>query len=127
MAASSIDQFAKVLSKELDWYSLGIFLGVPSHDLNTINHEYSRISVTRCLIEVYQCLERLWKAPSWNSIASKLRTMGNHALADHIDSTYIHPSLEPPSESSSSNTSEQSGASIPVSVNPTAPRSDGPI
>ena len=121
MAASSIDQFAKVLSKELDWYSLGIFLGVPSHDLNTINHEYSRISVTRCLIEVYQCLERLGKAPSWNSIASKLRTMGNHALADHIDSTYIHPSLEPPSESSSSNTSEQSGASIPVSVDPTAP------
>ena len=115
MAASSIDQFAKVLSKEPDWYSLGIFLGIPSHDLNTINHEYSRISITRCLIEVYQCLERLGKAPSWDSIASKLRTMGNHALAEHIDTTYIHPSLEPPSESSSSNTSEQSGASIPDS------------
>ena len=115
MAAPSIDQFAKVLSKEPDWYSLGIFLGVPSHDSNTIMHEYSRTSITRCLIEVYQCLERLGKAPSWDSIASKLRALDNHALAEHIDSTYIHPSLEPPSESSSSN-SEQSGAGIPDSV-----------
>ena len=106
MSAPSIDQFAKVLSKEQDWYSLGVFLGVPSHEINTIKYEYSRISVTRCLVEVYQCLERLGKAPSWDSIASNLRAIGNNALAEHIDSTYIHPSPEPPSESSSSN-SEQ--------------------
>ena len=117
MATPSVepDQFAKDLSKEPDWYSLGVFLGVPSHELNAIKHEYSRISVTRCLIEMYQCLERLGKAPSWDFIAIKLRAMDNHALAEHIDSTYIHPSLEPPSESSSSN-SKQSGAGIPDSV-----------
>ena len=68
---------------------------------------------------MYQCLERLGKAPSWDSIASKLRALDNHALAEHIDSTYIHPSLEPPSESSSSN-SEQSGAGIPDSVDQTS-------
>ena len=95
--------------KEPDWYSLGVFLGVPSNELDTIGENYSKISVTRCLIEMYQCLERLGKAPSWNSIASNLRKMDHHALAEHIDSTYIHLSLELPSESSSSNTSEQSG------------------
>ena len=120
MAAPSIDQFAKVLSKGPDWYSLGVYLGVPYHELNAIKHECSGISVTRCLIEVYQCLVKLGKAPSWNSIASKLRSMDHHALAEHIESAYIPPSLEPLSESSSSNTSEQSGAGIPDSVDQTS-------
>ena len=111
MSAPSIGQFAEVLSKGPDWYSLSVFLGVPHHELDTIGENYSKISVTRCLIEVYKCLERLGKAPSWDFIASKLRAMDHHALAEHIDSTYIHLSLEPPSESSSSN-SEQSGAGI---------------
>ncbi len=114
-AAPSIDQFAEVLSKGPDWYSLGVFLGAPHNELNTIGENYNKISVTRCLIEVYQCLERLGKVLSWDFIASRLRALENNALAEHIDSTYIHPSTEPPSESSSSN-SEQSGAgrSIPL-------------
>ena len=120
MAAPSIDQFAKVLSKEQDWYSLGVFLGVPTTDLDMIKQEYRGATVTRCLIEVYKCTEKLGKAPSWDFIASNLREMGNHALAENIDSTYIHPSLEPPSVSSSSNTSEQSGAGIPDSVDQTS-------
>ncbi len=119
MSTPSIDQFAEVLSKGPDWYSLGVFLGVPSNELDTIGENYSKISVTRCLIEVYKCLERLGKAPSWDFIASKLRALDHHALAEHIDSTYIHPSIEPPSESSSSN-SEQSGAGIPDSVDQTS-------
>ncbi len=120
MAAPSIDRFAEVLSKGPDWYSLSVFLGVPYHELNTINHEYSRISVTRCLIEVYQCLVKLGKAPSWDSIARKLRALDNHALAEHIDSTYIHPSLEPPSESSSSNSEQSGSGSVPDNVDQTS-------
>ena len=121
MSAPSIDQFAEVLSEESDWYSLGVFLGVPHHELDTIGENYSKISVNRCLIEVYKSLERLGRAPSWDFIASSLRKNKNHALAKHINSMYIHPSLEPPSESSSSN-SEQSGAgsSIHDSVDKTS-------
>ena len=117
--APSIDQFAKELSNEPDWYSLGTFLGAPTSDLDKIKHEYSGISVTRCLIETYKCLERLEKTPSWNFIAKQLRALNNPALAEQIDTTYIPPSLEPPSESSSSD-SEQSGASIPDSVDQTS-------
>ncbi len=121
MSNPSMDQFAKVLYKEPDWYSFGVFLGAPSHELDTIGENYSKISVTRCLIEVYKCLEKLGKAPSWDFIASNLREMGNNLLAERIDSTYIHPSTEPPSESSSSNgLSEQSGAGIPDSVDQTS-------
>ena len=115
MSAPCIDQFAEVLSEESDWYSFGVFLGVPHHELDSIGENYNKISVTRCLIEVYKSLEKLGKSPSWDSIASSLRKNKNHALAKHINSMYIHPSLEPPSESSSSN-SEQSGAGIPDSV-----------
>ena len=118
MSDPSIDQFAEALSKEPDWYSLGVFLGVPSNELDRIGEIYNKISVTRCLIEMYKCLDRLGKAPSWDFIASKLRALDHHALAEHIDSTYIHPS---PSESSGSN-SDQSGAGIPSdSVAPKVP------
>ena len=120
MSAPSVDQFAKVLSKGPDWYSLGVFLGVPCDELNTIGDNYSKTSVTRCLIEVYQCLKRLGKAPSWDSIGSNLREMGNNFLAEQIDSAYIHPSLEPPSESSSSNSEQSGGAIIPDSVDRTS-------
>ena len=110
MAVPSIDQFAKVLSQEPDWYCLGIYLGAPSDDLDLIKHEYRGLSVSRYLIETYKRLERLGKAPTWNSIASNLIEMGNCFLAEHIDSTYIQPSLEPPSFSSEpgSSNSEQS-------------------
>ena len=119
MSGPSIDQFAAVLSKVPDWYSLGVFLGAPSHELDSIRENYSTTGVIRCLIEVYNCLERLKKAPSWDFIANKLGRMNYVALAEYIDSTYIHPSLEPSSESSSSN-SEQSGAGIPDSVDQTS-------
>ena len=114
MSAPSIDLFAEVLSKGPDWYSLGVFLGVPDHEINAIKLEYSGISVNRCLIEVYQCLVKLGKAPSWDSIASRLRALDHHALAEHIDSTYIHPSLELPSESNCSNSEQSAGAGIPA-------------
>ena len=113
MAIPPIDQFAKVLSREPDWYCLGIFLGAPSNDLDSIKSEYRGTSVTRCLIETYKCLERLGKAPTWNSIASNLIEMGNCFLAEHIDSTYIQPSLES-SSSSSEPGSSNSGAGIPA-------------
>ena len=51
MSGPSIDQFAEVLFKGPDWYSLGIFLGVAGNELNTIGENYSKISVTRCLID----------------------------------------------------------------------------
>ena len=98
--STTIDQFAEVLSKEPDWYSFGIFLGVRSPDLDRIKHEYDSISITRCLIEVYKCLERLGKVPSWDFVACKLRAIGNHALAEEIVSMHTQPSLEPSSSSS---------------------------
>ena len=74
------------------------------------------MSVSRYLIETYKRLSRLGKAPTWKSIASNLIEMGNRSLAEHIYSTYIQPSLEPPSSSSEpgSSNSEQSGAGIPA-------------
>ncbi len=110
MTAPSIDQFAKALSKEPDWYSLGVFLGAPSTDLDYIKHEYRGQTITRYLIEMYKCLERLGKAPTWNSIAVNLKEMGNHFLADQI-------LLEPLSSSSETSSScEQTGAAVIIPV-----------
>ena len=105
---ASIDQFAKELSPVSDWYSLGVFLGAPVNDLDTIRNEYSKFGVTRCLIELYKCLETLGKTPSWSVIVERLRSLGNYGLADKIHSTYIQPSLEPPVKSNSNQQQIQS-------------------
>ena len=110
-SAPSIDQFAVVLFKGPDWYSLGVFLGAPFHELDPIKLEYSGIGVIRCMIELYKCLVRLGKAPSWDSIASILKSIGYTALAEEIVSTYIQPSLKPPSSSSESSSSSSSSDS----------------
>ena len=84
-----VDQFTEVLSGATDWYTLGTLLDVPTTDLDWIKQEYRGMQITRYQIEMYNCLKRLGKLPTWKSIASSLRTMGNHALAERIHSTYI--------------------------------------
>ena len=117
MVIPTIDQFAEVSSLEPDWYTLGIFLGAPSHELDTIGLNYRGISKLRCLVEVYKCLENRGNLPSWDFIANNLRRMNNHSLADRIDLKYIQPSLKPstvpPSRPSSSlESSNSSGNSV---------------
>ena len=84
----SIDQFAEELSPVSDWYTLGVFLGAPTPELDTIRNEYSKIGVTRCLIELYKCLEKLGQTPSWGVIVRKLKSMSNNALAEKLHTTY---------------------------------------
>ena len=111
MATPTIDQFAEVSSLEPDWYTLGIFLGAPSHELDTIGLNYRGISILRCLVEVYKCLENRGNVPSWDFIANNLRRMNNHSLADRIDSKYIQPSLKPSTVPHCPSSSLESGSS----------------
>ena len=93
----TITEFAGELVRESKWYELGVFLGLPTYELDTISREYSREGVMRCLIEMYKRMEERGKLPSWEKISAALRTMNNNRLAQNITSRYIRSSQQDPS------------------------------
>ena len=85
----TVAQFVDALSTEPHWYNLGIFLHVPSHELNRIGLQYRSEGTLRCLIEVYKSLESLNKVPSWEFLSQVLKTINNVALANEIYTNYV--------------------------------------
>ena len=115
-----VDEFAEFLSTESQWYTLGTFLNAPTHELDIIDSNYSKAGILRCYIEVYKCLQKRGEPLTWDHIATSLRRMGNHTLAEKIHADNIRPtqrsmlpsiSTQPHSEGSSLRVIDQPVAS----------------
>ena len=104
-----IHQFVEELDKVSRWYDLGVFLGVPTSELDIIGQMY-REGIQRCLIELFKCFQSRSKPVSWNDIAEALTKMHNNDLADYLRRKYVwidpfpSPSIEGESSLSESNT-----------------------
>ena len=88
MCTPTVDCFAEELVKEPRWYDFGIFLGVPSHELESIKNVYSTNGTTRCLMEMHKWLERTKILFTWGDVAKALSRMDNFQLARHISQKY---------------------------------------
>ena len=96
LSSPTIDQFGEELVKEPRWYDFGIFLGVPTHELDTIGLNYRQEGTMRCLIEMYKCLESRQKLRSWEDIAEALSRINNEYLSHHIRQKYLR--IAPPKQ-----------------------------
>ena len=96
LPSPTIDQFAEELVKEPRWYDLGIFLGVPTHELDNIGLNYRQEGTMRCLIEMYKCLVSRQKLRSWEDIAEALSRINNEYLSHHIKQKYL--GIAPPNQ-----------------------------
>ena len=83
----TIDQFAEELVKERRWYDLGIFLCVPTHQLDIIARDYH--GTQRCLIELFKCFQSRIRPISWNDIVDVLTKIQHKDLADQLRQKYI--------------------------------------
>ena len=93
-ATPSVAQFVKALYNEPNWYMLGVFMDVPTTELDTIDRNYGKDGKMRCLTEVYKFITSKSLPLSWQFIAKSLKNMNNNALAEQIESDYILPFLE---------------------------------
>ena len=109
----AIDEFSQALSEASEWYTMGVFLAVPTHVLDEISHGYGSHGRRRCLIEMYKDLERRQKVPSWDDISKALRRLKNNSLADKIDMT--HSSRKPSLQHQSLSISSECGSSMSIS------------
>ena len=105
-----IDQFVEELDKVSRWYDLGVFLGVPTSELDIIGQMYCSEGIQRRLIELFKCFQSRSKPVSWNDIAEALTKMHNNDLANQLRHKYVwinpfpSPSIEGKSSVSESNT-----------------------
>ena len=86
------------LSNELDsvvnWYSLGIKLGVEDHELRTIEQNY-RGDNERCKHDVLSRWLRSAKLPpTWKTVTDAVQQMGEQAVASKIRAEYCSSSTE---------------------------------
>ena len=82
-APPSLKELSNALSSVTKWYTLGVKLGLESHDLATIQQDYPHDS-NRCRDEMIACCLRGTNPPTWKTTADALCQMGEHHLADKI-------------------------------------------
>ncbi len=100
------DQFSEVLSPEgPKWFDIGIYLGASYAELSEIQQNHH--GVVRRLIELHACLAQKEKPITWNVIATALRRLRNHALAEKIHSNYILPAIVGTSSNEDSTAAQQ--------------------
>ena len=85
----TIDQFTEELVKEPNWYNLGVFLGVPTYELDVIARDYHLEGTQRRLIELFKYFQSHGKVVSWNDIVDALTRMQHKDLADQLHQKYI--------------------------------------
>ena len=99
------DEFVKVLKPfGTHWFDIGVYLGASTEKLKEIRKVYTSDGVVTCLAELHDCLAKKGKL-TWESIATVLRELDNHALADSIHSKYILPAIHRASSNENSTTS----------------------
>ena len=79
----------KILTEVLDWYTLGIKIGLPHRLLEEIRIDYSAYGIGRQRQEmITKWLEYDTKA-SWDKLANALKEMGKHVVANKIWNAYV--------------------------------------
>ena len=90
----TIAGFTEALSEVTCWYTFGIFMDVPSNQLDEIGRSYKAEGVMRCLIEMYKCIEQRGLPMSWELIAKSLSKMKNYSLAEKVQSDHDLPPFQ---------------------------------
>ena len=103
-----LSKFVKVLSKEPNWYMLGVHLSVPLNKLEMIERTHAK-DFSRCLVELHKLFGK--NSLNWEVIADALEIMHNYNLADKVRTEYCVPSTAP-LETMSTETTPPSGYGV---------------
>ena len=92
-ATPTLKELSNALDSVVDWYSLGIKLGMKAHELATIEKDYHGDS-KRCKHEMLNHCLQSGKLPTWKVVADALHLMGEYELASTIQGKYCRSSAE---------------------------------
>ena len=87
----TLKELSNALDSVVDWYLLGVKLGVKAHELATIKKLYHEDN-ERCKLEMLNHCLRSAKLSSWTMVTDALQQMGEHAVALKIQAKYCSSS-----------------------------------
>ena len=90
-ATPTLKELSNVLGSIVDWYLLGVKLGLEDHELSTIELNYHGDS-ERCKLEMMSRWLRSAKLPTWKAVADALHLMEEHRVALEIREKYYNSS-----------------------------------
>ena len=91
-ATPTLQDLSNELNSVADWHSLGVKLGVQSHELTTIEKDHHGDSV-RCKHEMLVRWLHSAKRPTWKGVADALWQMEERAVAVKIQIKYCSSSI----------------------------------
>ena len=90
-ASPTLKELSNALTSIVDWYSLGVKLGLEDYELGTIAKNFHGDN-ERCKHEMLSRWLRNAKLPTWNAVADALCLMGEHKVALKIREKYYSSS-----------------------------------
>ena len=91
-ATPLLKELSNALDSVVNWYSLGVKLGLEDHELRTIEQNYRGDGSERCKHEVLSCWLRNTELPTWQAVADALCQVGEHKVAAKIQSKHCSSS-----------------------------------
>ena len=89
-------------TKVTDWFMLGVYLKMPSEELQDIEGRCSRDGIKRCKAELFTSWMKRYPNASWADVARALGKCNENTTADQIRQFHLPPSLPATSESQTS-------------------------
>ena len=107
--SSSLDlvDLLEASTKVTDWYTFGVYLKMPSEELQDIEGRCSRDGIKRCKIELFTSWMKRYPNASWADVARALGKCNENTTADQIRQFHLPPSLPATTASESQNSSSQ--------------------
>ena len=90
-ATPTLKELSNALDSVVNWFSLGVKLGMEDDELCTIGKNYPGDN-ERCKHKVLSCWLRNAKLPTWKAVADALHQMGERVVALKIRAKYCSPS-----------------------------------
>ena len=82
-ATPTLKELSYALDSIVDWYSLGVKLGLRDHELLAIKQNYHGDN-ERCKLEMLDHSLRSGKPPTWKAVVDALHLMGEYRVASKI-------------------------------------------
>ena len=92
-ATPTLKELSNALDSVVDWYLLGVKLGMKAHELATIEKNYHGDN-ERCKLEMLNQSLQSAKLSSWRVVADALQEMGKHTVARKIQTKYCSSSTD---------------------------------
>ena len=92
-ATPRLKELTNALDSIVDWYQLGVRLGLKDHELRTISRDF-RGDNERCKLEMLGRWLRNAELPTWKAVVDALQLMGEHAVAAKIQARHCSSSTD---------------------------------